>query len=418
MTRIRLQLTALAPLSFSARRGTASAFTDTLNYLPGTALRGAAAACYLRNIGEPTDEHFRNLFLSDGILFANLYPQLRDDKGVSQALPATSRSCKAHRGFLEDSSTDDKTHGVGDILMPAAVFEMLGDKNILNDVAQCPRCSQPTHQFTGFYERAPDAAVYSKVDVYKRHLPHVGINRRTQTAEEGVLYAQEVINEARREKPDQPYRPQRFSGDLIVQEQHVEFVKETLLAEDATLWVGESRSRGLGRVQVSECAITATDDDTKLKGRIAAFNQQFSELSRGATGRTFISLTLQSDAIMQDAFMRPKTHLEAEDLARAVGDGNANAQSLLSLRLVYANVGTRLVQSWNVASGYPKPDDVAIRMGSVFLLEAPEGMRDDLARSLAALQDGSVGKRRSEGFGRLTVCDPFHMEVKELWQTI
>jgi CRISPR-associated protein Csx10 len=416
MARIRLQITALAPLSFSARRGTTSAFTNTLNYLPGTALRGAAAAHYLRNIGEPTDEHFQNLFVNDAILFANLYPQRRDNQGVSQTLPSTARSCKAHRGFLEDSSVDDKTHGVGDILMRAAAFAMRGDKEMLKAVARCPQCSQPTHPFSGFYERAAVAEpVYCQVDVYKRHLPHVGINRRTQTAEQGVLYAQEVINEARREKSNEPYRPQCFSGDLIVQQQHVEFVKHTLLAKGAILWVGESRSRGLGRVQVSVCASTATDDDTKLKGRIAAFNRQFAEQRRTLAERTYIPLTLQSDAIMQDAFMRPKTHLEAADLARAVGP--ASGQSLLSLRPVYASVGTRLVQSWNVASGYPKPDEVAIRMGSVFLFEAPEAIRDDLARSLLALQEGGVGKRRSEGFGRLSVCDPFHTEVKELWQT-
>ncbi len=417
MARIRLQLTALAPLSFSARRGTASAFTDTLNYLPGTALRGAAAAHYLRNIGEPEDERFQNLFVNGGVHFANLYPQRSDDKSVSQALPATARSCKAHSGFLMDFSAEDETHGAGDILIRAAIFEMLGDKEVLNEVARCPQCSQPAHQFSGFYERAVEAPVYSKVEVYKRHLPHVGINRRTQTAEAGVLYAQEVINEARREKPDQPYEPQRFSGDLIVQDQHVEFVKDTLLVKGATMWVGESRSRGLGRVQVTECAITATDGETVLKSRIEAFNRQFSEQSREAEGRTFISLTLQSDAIVQDVFMRPKTRLETGDLVCIVSDRTVT-QSFLPLQPIYANVGTRLVQSWNVASGYPKPDDVAIRMGSVFLFEVMGGLRDDLLKSLAVLQEGGVGKRRCEGFGRLTVCDPFHMEVNELWQTI
>ena len=120
MIRIRLQLTALAPLSFSARRGAPSSFTDTLNYLPGTTLRGAAAAGYLRNLGAPSDQRFRDLFAGDGILFSNLLPQLKADKsqGVAHVLPATARSCKAYRGFLDDRSEDEPTHGVGDILMP------------------------------------------------------------------------------------------------------------------------------------------------------------------------------------------------------------------------------------------------------------------------------------------------------------
>jgi CRISPR-associated protein Csx10 len=419
MQRMRLQLKALSPLAFGARRGTTSSFLDTLDYVPGTTLRGAVAARYLGDLGTADDERFRNLFLHDRLLFANLYP-IRD-ANISYVIPATACSCKAYKGFLADNDTERnrETHGVADILMRAASFQLFEDYALLDAVAVCPRCSQPTDRFAGFYEQPLAEPSHYKVNVSKRHLTHVGINRDTQTAEHGFLYAQQVINEVRREKGECDFRAQMFGGDLLVAEEQVDFVQHTLLAEEVLLRVGESRSRGLGRVAVVQCEAEPSDTEEMVAQRIATFNEQLSALSQPIPVQTYIVMTLQSDAIVTDAFMRPKSLLGFEDIDQALRS-NEQANSFVpeSWSLVYANAGTRLVQSWNAASGYPKPDDVAITASSVFLFAVANASAADLAGPLTLLQEWGLGKRRSEGFGRVIVCDTFHWEVKELWQAI
>lgn len=402
MKRVRLRLKALSPITFAARRGSTSSFVDTLDYVPGTALRGAAAARYLREIGESEDETFKQIFLHNGVLFSNLYP-VKSEHKIASFLPLTARSCKPHEGFWFDES---KGHGVGDMLMRAAAFQMFTDYRLIDEIITCPRCMQQTRAFSGFYAlHSPDH--YSKVKVDKRHIAHVGINRKSQSAEHGFLFAQQVINE-----------DQFFAGELIIRNDLYEFLLHTLLAKDMILWLGESRSRGLGRMQIVCCEEVESDTSDIISQRISKFNEQFATLNRRAGEMSFFSITLQSDAILTDAFMRPKAALDVNDVFQALNSDDLDLGSSSAMQTVYSSAGTRLVQSWNVASGYPKPDDVAITMGSVFLFKVNGVSTTDLAEPLAILQERGIGKRQSEGFGRLVVCDPFHWEADELWQAM
>jgi CRISPR-associated protein Csx10 len=395
------------------------------------------AARYLREIGEPGDETFNHIFLRNGVLFSNLYP-VREGKDLAKVLPATARSCKAHGGFLHDLADDPAGHGVSDMLMRAAAFQVSRDYSLIDEITVCPRCKQQTHRFAGFYERHSDPDdYYSKVVVHKRHQTHVGINRKRQSAEQGFLFAQQVINEAKprssarrnlrpglleaqENEPDMAHKfdSQFFAGDLIIKDELSEFLMNTLLAEDTRLWLGESRSRGLGQMQVALREEAEADTSEVVSERISKFNKKFVEHIRQAEEVSYFSITLQSDAIISDAFMRPKAVLEGGDLIQALSIDSPDDVSHMSLQSVYASAGTRLIQSWNMASGYPKPDDMAIAMGSVFLFKVDQMSATDLAGPLAILEERGIGKRRSEGFGRLVVCDPFHWEVSELWQNI
>lgn len=410
--RVRLQLEALSPIAFGARRGTTSSFVDTLDYVPGTSLRGALAARFLREFANADDERFRKVFLEGEVLFANLYPL--SDGEISWVLPATAHACKAYK----------ERHGVKDILIRAAALKLMKPGSceaLLDEILFCSHCPQgwqAVKLLTGFYEKPLSRpATYATVEVHKRHLTHVGINRKKQSAEEGFLFAQQVINEARRDSDSRSFSPQLFSGELIANKSQAEFLTHELLANGTDFRMGESRTRGLGRVRVRECKVVNADTEDDVKARIVQFNRKFSE--RFSSDRIFISLTLQSDTMLTDEFMRPSSTLAASDLRRAVGD-DPGARSITpnSLRPVYANAGKRLVQTWNVTSGYPKPDDVAITMGSVFLFEVTEGTAEELAAPLLILQEHGIGKRRIEGFGRVTVCDPFHLEVEDLWRAI
>jgi CRISPR-associated protein Csx10 len=422
--RVGLQIEALSPLTFGARRGTTGNFVDTLEYVPGTALRGAVAARYLREFGDASDEQFQEIFLRGGVLFANLYPVSEADQSIPYVLPATAYACKAHK----------EAHGVSDILIRASALRMdeeRSDQTLLDEITKCHRCRQTAHQLRGFYEkRMGNPTEYGKVEVNKRHLAHVGINRKTQASERGFFYTRQVINEAKRKREENGsgFVPQTFSGELIVSNALAEFLTTGLLAEGTVLRVGESRTRGLGKVQVSRATQVEAETESAIRARLTEFNGQFSRQSRASSAGAYVALTLQSDAILTDAFMRPKLSIDAHDVRRAIGDDlDANLITIDSMTLVYSNAATRLVQSWNMASGYPKADDLAISAGGVFLFQIPDSLwsvpselegadADKLARLLKRLQELGLGKRRSEGFGRVKVCDSFHWEVPELWQ--
>ena len=421
LIRLRLTLKQLSPIALAAKRGTTSGFIDTLDYIPGTALRGATAARYFRDFGDAADRQFQEIFVNSGVLFANLYPVKY--AANSRALPTTAYACKAH----------EEDHDITDILTRASALNISDNvinQTLLDQITLCRICGRPSHGLSGFYEKKSESSTkYDKVEVHKRHLMHVGINREKQTAEDGFLYAQQVINEkwrekkagpkkesapekeAGREKNDPKFKPQMFSGDLIVDQTHADFLMDELLSRGTTLFIGESRTRGLGRLQIHDCDVTESDTEDVVSGRIEKLNTMLEHHNGGSNKRKCFALTLQSDAILTDTFMRPKSQPGADDIRRALGDGpHSDLIADDALKLKYSNAAWRIVHSWNMASGYPKPDDIAIKMGSVFLFEISSGNAGDFASLLTSLQERGIGKRRNEGFGRVKVCDPFHLE--------
>ena len=67
---------------------------------------------------------------------------------------------------------------------------------------------------------------------------------------------------------------------------------------------------------------------------------------------------------------------------------------------------------WSDLWRLPKPDDIAISMGSVSLFGLSVPLNDDIVQALLQMQEEGIGARRREGFGRLLVSSSFHWEVK------
>ena len=65
---------------------------------------------------------------------------------------------------------------------------------------------------------------------------------------------------------------------------------------------------------------------------------------------------------------------------------------------------------WSEAWGMPKPILQAIGAGSVFTFRAPASKRGELIPILRRIHMEGIGERRAEGLGRVSICDPFHLE--------
>jgi len=68
---------------------------------------------------------------------------------------------------------------------------------------------------------------------------------------------------------------------------------------------------------------------------------------------------------------------------------------------------------WSGAWGVPKPMMPALAAGSVLVLRAAAQEREQFLAFLATLEAKGMGERQAEGWGTVTVCDNFHIELDE-----
>ena len=410
-----------SPLNLRVSRSTES--FETLDYIPGTALLGAFAAAHrkTRNDGD----QFARFFLSGEVCFGNLYPanfqqrefsntDLRDDEQPVKPIPKTARSCKRFSGFRFKADAGNKErHGVMDSLIHWSLFAISGQTKIeiLDAHKNCiyvdrhGKCDELLDAFSGFYRYGQDTTHIGKSETKTRLLTRTGISRETGTVQEGILYNREVINEG-----------QLFWGTMS-------FVDESVcddfydFAEDVgvkgILRIGNNLTRGLGRLGVPQIEELGPEDIDTLKKRAEAFNGEFHAAAKmydvDLPHQFYFSITLQSDAILFDSQLRYQTTLHADYLHHVWNLPNA--------ALVYQNAGQRHFAGWNALFGLPKAAERAISMSSVFLFGYDGTPDDGFYQNLYTMEEKGIGKRRSEGFGQVTVSDTFHYEVNEYEST-
>ena len=73
-----------------------------------------------------------------------------------------------------------------------------------------------------------------------------------------------------------------------------------------------------------------------------------------------------------------------------------------------------IVSGWHSGAHLPKEDDIAITKGSTFLFRYNGDNLEKLIKGLKTLEKEGIGLRRNEGFGRIVICDPYHLNVNEL----
>lgn len=412
----RLIVLSESPLNFRKSRSTAS--FETLKYIPGTALLGAFAAAHRKTHDDKNE--FTKFFLSGEIRFGNLYPanfnefsdtDLKDNEQPVKPIPNTARSCKRFSGFrFKADERNKERHGVMDSLIYWGLFALSGQTKveILESHKNCTdsdnhgKCDELLDMFSGFYRRGEDVAKIGQSEVKTRLLTRTGISRETGTVQEGILYNREVLNEG-----------QWFWGtisfaDESLHDDFYDFAED--VGDNGILRVGNNLTRGLGKLGVPQIQDFRTDDMAFLRKRTGAFSEKFhTEAQRYGVDllhEFYFPITLQSDAILLDHQLRYQMALD-EDYLHSVWD-------LEDVALVYQNAGQRRIVGWNALFGLPKAAEWAISMGSVFLFGYNGTPDDRFYQKLYDIEQKGIGKRRSEGFGQVTVADTFHWEVNEL----
>jgi CRISPR-associated protein Csx10 len=398
---LKLIAEAVYPLSISKHPMVAGRPTETLDYITGTALRGAAAMEYLKTGGKFDSAEFRDLFLLNKVRWGNLYPTT--DQLPSLPLPATALSCKRHQGFKNDDGNymGNPAHGMKDCLINN-IFNGTGQKRYCHEKCHFPiddgtLCDFATDRYSGFYENKDNEKKTVKVN--RRLDTHTAIDPDYESAKYEALFAMEVIG-----------KNQKFVG--FVESEHDELIKiiRSLLPSGKQVSVGNDRSRGFGLINIKGNVPGTLKTNLKFRDiekRLELFRNTLEGLPN-LDRLGFFSIYLYSDAIVMDPFLRYKTFIDNDDLDRSLASSKAFPNSV---KLERGYSSSRMVHGWNTPGRLPKHVNLAILKGSVFVFSYCRSDEQKLTNCLNKLEERGIGERKNEGFGGIIVCNPFHQEV-------
>lgn len=423
MKRFYLRVTARSPLTI--RSDHAEGGEKTTQYIPGTTLLGSLASSH-RLLRPEREDEFTKLFLQKQVHFPHLYPALFGTNSFHNLnlpvipLPKTAQSCKRYSGFLPilEEDVSDETHGVRDSLLDWAVFSLLIKEKATIPILLSPlinytecrylqgkysdhSCGQVMDHISGYYRRGSNPKQRMKAMLDTRLQTRIGINREWGVVEEAVLYNREVFNE-----------DMVFWGDIILPDELADMFKQFIVeaANEDVIRVGSGRTRGLGRVQIDvreapESQLAIFMD--RLDMFDSALRQQAQTIGVRDLDKFYFAITLQSSTILCDAFLRYKKTIDPALLPSLLGLPG------YTFKLVFQSVRTQRITGWNELWGTPRANRYAMEMGSTFLFACDRRPDNDAIQQLLTREETGIGRSRSEGFGRISISDPFHLEREQ-----
>lgn len=267
------------------------------------------------------------------------------------------------------------------------------------------RCGQVMdHTDGGYYRRVGSGLQRMQPKITTRLQTRTGINREWGVVEESILYNREVFDDKA-----------RFWGEVTLPEELADtfqtFVKEA--QEEQVIRIGTGRTRGLGRVDI-ETVDMGQQSTSNFEKRLTTFSRAVEAQAQAAQVQHiapfYFAITLQSPTILCDAFLRYQKTLEPALLPSLL---RLSSSPPYAFERVYHSVGIQRVRGWNELWGTPRPTDYAMEMGSVFLFSCQQKLDDTLIRALQTTEERGIGRRLAEGFGRISISDPFHLEREQ-----
>ncbi len=386
---------------------------ESLPEIPGTAVRGAFASLFILNKGLTKDNEpdFIRCFENPKVRFGPLRP-LPDKlpteiRAIPFPVPQSARSCKYDSGFVK--------HGVKDSLAYVTIMkwktkeENSADKDNKEGSAddKCQCCGAPMEPLDSkwmipCWNPETNEFVAFDYDPEFRLNTHVGIgavNEDADLSEEGRLFSIQHFPAGT-----------KFRGWIAIDDSMK--IEDINIEKETVLRIGR-RKRSYGAMKIigiSEISETPWEKCLSLNERLDRFQKIKNELKETKLkikpdDYQFFSITCLTDLILLDNFLRPCRSITSHQIAKYLNLPEDKIIALASL------TGTRLIIGWNTAHRLPKENDVAITAGSVFLFAIKNGScPTDFVKNLKILENNGLGWRRSEGFGQVLICDPFHVE--------
>jgi len=430
---LQLELTALSPLAIRSDHAPGGAATAKV--IPGSTLAGCLANVHRQLFSSKTEE-FDELFLKGQVRYPHLYPANFNDSAIQKAtlpvypVPMTAQTCKKRSGFLFPKDGKEDRHGVRDSLLDWGVFSLLtnnGDSKrevdalqILHNhhlckIKKCEALMQPLKGY--YYLRSSVPSLedgqlkYVQVaELDTRLQTRTGISREWGIVEEGILYSREVIEDG-----------MCFWGTIKLPEEleptFIQLLEEAVKSnagsrQNSSLFrIGTGRTRGLGAVNIINRGEELHELDI-FKERLISFSAAL--IKRAETAKVpdrkpfYFAMTLHSPMILHDQFMRYQGTISAEALAGKL------ALPIKGVQPIYHAARLERITGWQELWGTPRFKEYAIATGSVFLFGLEHEPDDVLWHKLFTLEEEGIGERLADGFGRVMLSDPFHLQEEEV----
>ncbi|MDT9692646.1 type III-B CRISPR module-associated Cmr3 family protein [Streptomyces sp. P9(2023)] len=340
---LNVHVTPVQPLALGRRpRGLAPVAGH--HHVPGAVLRGALAAAWIAEFGPPQHAaparrtSFNDLF-EGRVRFGPLLAR------GSRVVPLSVHTCKYRTKADCSQQSYDETTDPG----PRP--------------QRCPVCSQsPLVVGRGQVELGPDSPMVI--------IETTRIELTTQeTAATGQIFTrQELAPRSGSPGAHEVLRGQIATGAISDDQL-------AWLTTDRVLRLGGRRGTG-GEVRYR--AIPATSSPAPAGNPYTPDGE--------------LILRLLSPAVLVDAAGRPSNRPDLARLAQSLG--------IASVEIARAWTRWERVGGWNAVARLPKPEDLAVAAGSVYLLK-PTG--DPGPAGLTRLVEDGIGIRRAEGYGWLTL---------------
>lgn len=392
--RLRLVVRADEPLLL-ARRAEAGNEFDTLQTIPGAALRGALAHRVARRQGglaegEAAYAEFVALFFRGGVRCSMLLPAKRDEDGLypTVPLPLDATTCSLYPGF--NKAQGGAGHGV---------WFQVWDQTSPDE---CPVCRPPETRANG------DTRGEVKIETLRGWLPlqeNVGLHQPGQRAEMHI----EIDPTAARVAAGRLYSytlldaGQYFVGELVCATEATwqrlrELASLPEVGQVFELRLGKAARRGYGRVSVSLSQPRMSDVSPWVALPIA---------QRVMPNRPLV-MTLLTDAVITDRWGRYQEGFADDWLARELGlPVTLDAPATPAGRPVAYNTA-RVVDSFNSQLGLPRTREVALAAGSTVCLKLGPALDKVTLDRLAQVERDGIGLRRDEGFGVVAFNHPVY----------
>lgn len=361
-----LQITLEQPLLISQHGGDANS-VQSMDYIPGSLLRGVLIGRYLRDKTAGydllADAVAQRLFFSGKVRYLHGY---MGSALAERSLPTplallqlksvdTEKNYQAHNAAHADWD-DAKRRDVeqGDVLKPLGVAYCTIDDTDLTSVQPKP----------------------GRIAVHvQRHRPK---GRATGEPNEGAIFQYESLAEG-----------QHFSSAVLIEDHADAALLQTLLAEPIA-WIGRSRSANYGRIRIDIG-----------KPNTTSWQEVATDIDDVAAGE-LLNITLLSDTLLRDHTGQPVSTLAHQPFSDdgLIDDQILSAYLGFAVRIDAARTfsATTVIGGFNQTWRLPLPQQPALKAGSVLSVIPMESVR---AETLRALEQRGIGERRIEGFGRL-----------------
>ncbi|MCM8804078.1 MAG: RAMP superfamily CRISPR-associated protein [Candidatus Omnitrophica bacterium] len=370
------------PAIFSCRHE-AGNLSRTHNYIPGSIILGALANYFIyEKNGSADEDDFKGFFLSEDVKFGNLYPAFKEEKAFYHTIPIplSTFTCKHYPGINKKNFRGEQ-HSFADFL----ISEMANE---------CQTCHAPLKNREGYYFYKKPFLYY--VETRKIIKMHNVIDDKTQKPEENAVFSFEAIAEE-----------EYFTGIIIFSNEDIKsnFVNKIFGGEkEIELSIGKGKSRGYGKCKLK---IIAERQGEYISSFLIKrdFDTRWEDWQK--KGQNTFSLTLYSDAIITDKYLRHLTVISEEWFKEELG---------IDVNLIKYFSKPIFIDGFSGVYGLPLEQEIGISKGSTFLYRFNSNKSEEIKDKLENLEKEGIGFRKNEGFGWLIVCDDYHVNWGDKWE--